>query len=93
MLFADFEQLTLIWMSANVRSCALQYVFLSTKSAFGFWSHYALEVVEKVHFSTSFLKIDMTDLWSHYALEVVEKVHFSTSFLKIDMTDHCLMKV
>ena len=37
-----------IWISAEVRSCALQYVFLSTESAVCFWEHCALEVVEKV---------------------------------------------
>ena len=47
-LFADSNSKLFLWISAEVRSCALQYVFLSTKSAFGFWSHYALEVVEKV---------------------------------------------
>ena len=49
-LFSDFE-------TAEVRSCALQYFFLSTKSAVGFWSHYVLEMVD----SLSVLKIDMTD--------------------------------
>ena len=47
-LFADFDQQILTWISAEVRSCTLQYVSLSTKSAIDFWSHYALEVVEKV---------------------------------------------
>ena len=48
LLFADFEQQPLKYISAEIRPCALQYVFLSTKSAVGFWSHYALELVEKV---------------------------------------------
>ena len=47
-LFADSISKLFIWIPAEVRSCALQYVFLSTKSALGVWSHYALEVAEKV---------------------------------------------
>ena len=47
-LFADSISKLFIWISAIVRSCAPQYVFLSTKSAVGVWSHYALEVFEKV---------------------------------------------
>ena len=48
LLFADSISKLFIWISAEVRSCALQYVFLSTNSAVDVWSHYALEVVEKV---------------------------------------------
>ena len=48
LLVADSISKLFIWISAEVRSCALQYVFLSTNSAIGFWSHYALEVVEKI---------------------------------------------
>ena len=48
LLFADSISKLFVWISAEVRSCALQSIFLSTKSAVGFWSHYALEVVEKV---------------------------------------------
>ena len=46
-MFADSISKLFIWISAEVRSCALQYVFLSTNLAVGFWSHYALGVVEK----------------------------------------------
>ena len=45
-LFADSISKLFIWISAEIRSCALQYVFLSTNS--DFLLHYALEVVEKV---------------------------------------------
>ena len=34
----------------------LRYVFLSTNSAVGFWSHYALEVIEKVVMCTNDIK-------------------------------------
>ena len=44
-----------IWISAEVRSCALQYVFLSTKSPVVFWSHYALEVAYSVPYKLHIL--------------------------------------
>ena len=46
-LFADSISKLFIWISVEVRSCVLQYVFLSTNLAVGFCSHYALEVVKK----------------------------------------------
>ena len=48
LLFADSISKLFIWISAEICSCALQYDSPSTKSAIGFWSHYALELVENV---------------------------------------------